>query len=370
MKVLVIPTWYTEKSKPMAEGIFHFEQSSELNKLCDVRLYFPFDREVSVFSEGEENGLYTYRSPVRKNKIIQVLDAVKGFEKIYKSFKPDIIHSHVAFGAGIIAVLIGKKYNIPVVDTEHNPIEFMSLESKLHWKLDDYVYSHTKANICVSKDSQEKLSSHFPNRTFGLIYNGVIDPKSIEKNEDRYRIDNAINFAITAAFYDKEVKGYQYLLPAIKDVLESDADIYLHICGGGTYFEYYKSMAEELGIADHCIFYGQCNREKVYSVMSQMDFCISTSLFECSGVSVEEAMLLGRPMLVTRSGGANSLCTDDTAIIVDSGSAAAIRDGIRQMISRLNSFNPDSIREYAFENFEITNTSKKYYELFQRILGE
>ena len=129
-------------------------------------------------------------------------------------------------------------------------------------------------------------------------------------------------------------------------------------------------MAGELGIADHCIFYGQCNREKVYSVMSQMDFCISTSLFECSGVSVEEAMLLGRPMLVTRSGGANSLCTDDTAIIVDSGSATAIRDGIRQMISRLNSFSPDSIREYAFENFEITNTSKKYYELFQSILGE
>ena len=35
---------------------------------------------------------------------------------------------------------------------------------------------------------------------------------------------------------------------------------------------------------------------------------------------MEEALLLGKPMLVTRSGGANSLCTEENAIVVDKGS--------------------------------------------------
>lgn len=369
MKVLVIPTWYTEKSKPMSEGIFHFEQSLELNKLCDVRLFFPFDREVSGLSESVENGLYTYRSPIRSNKVVQVLDAIKSFDKIYKAFKPDIIHSHVAFGAGLIAVLIGKKYNIPVVDTEHNPIEFMNLESKIHWKADDYVYKNTMANICVSSDSQEKLTAKFPKRKFELIYNGVIDPNTIRKDGLKYKRDGAINFSIVASFYDKEVKGYQYLLPAVKKNIEKGNGVCLHICGGGTYLEYYKSMANEIGINENCVFYGQCNREKVYSIVSQMDFCVSTSLFECSGVSVEEALLLGKPMMVTKSGGANSLCTEDNAVVVESGSVDAIVDGIEEIIRRLPEFEKSSIREYAYNNFEIKKTSEKYYQLFHSILN-
>ena len=200
-------------------------------------------------------------------------------------------------------------------------------------------------------------------------YNGVIDPFDIKTKNTKYSIDGAINCCIVAAFYDKEVKGYQFLIPAIKKLVDEGIKIVLHICGGGTYLDYYKKMADELHLQNNIIFYGQCDREKVYTIVKQMDFNISSSLFECSGVSVQEAMLLGKPLVVTKSGGANSLVTEETAIVVEKESCEAIVRGIKEMISNLDKFNSTNIRQYAFENFEIDHVSKKYLELYKSLVN-
>jgi glycosyltransferase involved in cell wall biosynthesis len=99
-----------------------------------------------------------------------------------------------------------------------------------------------------------------------------------------------------------------------------------------------------------------------------MDFNISASIFECSGVSVEEALLLGKPMLVTRSGGANSLVNDDVAIVVDRGSTQALVDGIHAMIKRLPDFNAAVIKDYAWHNFEIDQVSQQYERLYRSVM--
>ena len=125
-----------------------------------------------------------------------------------------------------------------------------------------------------------------------------------------------------------------------------------------------------MGIEDCCVFYGNCTKAKVYSIVSRMDFNISASLYECSGVSVEEALLLGKPMLVTKSGGANSLVNKDVAIVVDKGSTEALVDGIKEMVNRLDAFDTETIKAYAFENFEIDQVSQRYMVLYKKLLEE
>ena len=229
-------------------------------------------------------------------------------------------------------------------------------------------YHHSKANVCVSADSMKRLQQHFPDEQFQVIHNGIMNPDSLTTSEVRYAKEERINCCIVAAFYSKDIKGYQYLIPAMKELLDKGLPITLHICGGGDYFDYYVNMAKELGIAEHCIFYGNCDRSKVYDIVRQMDFNISASIFECSGVSVQEAMLLGKPLIVTKSGGANSLVTSDTAIVVDRESTSALVEGIEQMIERLSEFDAKKIQEYAFVNFEIDEVSKKYVELYENIV--
>ena len=370
MKVLMIVTWYSSRTADvMTAGVFHYEQSMALKPYTDVALLYPYDKEMAGFvSKKVEKGLTTYRySTTSGNPLIAFEQLVKAGKKVIKDYKPDIIHAHVAQGAGHLAYALSKWSGIPYIVTEHSPLEHFNLGSKVSRGMTNLIYKNSSANVCVSKDSMDRLSQYFPKCKFQVIYNGIISPETVEDDGETYRVEGYTNALITAAFYDKYIKGYQYLLPAIQRLKNDGVNIMLHVCGGGDYFEYYKDMAKDLDIEDRVIFYGQCDRAKVYSIMRQMDFSISASEFECSGVSVEEAMFLRNPMLVTRSGGANSLVTDDTAIVVDRKSIDALVTGINEMITRLDSFDRQHIRDYAEDCFEIDNVSKRYMKLYESL---
>lgn len=375
MKVLMIASWYSPKEAPvMTAGVFHYEQSMALKQYCETALYFPYDTTLQTdFAKGEERGLLTYRrrmggvSIPKVSALIHQMHILSDLKRICEDFQPDVIHAHCGIPAGRIAVRFAKKHGYPVVITEHCPMEQLPVDNprakeKLH-----YAYRNSAANICVSKDSMERLQAHFPDCKFQVIYNGILAPETMELEKETYAKEGKINCCIVAAFYSKDIKGYQYLLPAIAKLKAEGVPVMLHICGGGDYFEYYVNLAKELDIEDCVIFYGNCSKVKVYSIVSQMDFNISASLFECSGVSVEEALLLGKPMLVTRSGGANSLVTDDVAIVVDKGSTQALVDGIKQMSQQLKTFDAKVIRAYAEENFEIDHVSRQYMALYEQI---
>lgn len=372
MNILMIPTWYSPlDAEVLTAGVFHYEQSIALKKYCNMALYYPFDPDLkSDFVRNEERGLLTYRSRLYPGRVWKYLRWILDFRKINKEFRPDILHAHVASMAGRFAVLLGKIYRIPVVITEHNAMELMGLHSWKMRKINQFAYSNSKANVCVSSDSKERLQQVFPKEKFQVIHNGIVNPNTIENDGKTYAKEKRINCCIVAAFYNKEVKGYQYLLPAMKELLDKGLPVTLHICGGGEYLDYYVQMAKELGIFEHCIFYGNCKREQVYSIVGQMDFSISASIFECSGVSVQEAMLLGKPLVVTKSGGANSLVNSETAIVVERESVSALSEGILQMVERLPQFDDKKIREYAFAQFEIDEVSKKYVQLYEKILGK
>lgn len=370
MNILMIPTWYSPlHAEVLTAGVFHYEQSIALQKYCNMALYYPFDAELnSDFVKNEERGLLTYRSRFYPGKIMKYIRWMRDFKKIKKEFQPDILHAHVASMAGRLAILLGKIYRIPVVITEHNAVELMGLESRKTKAINQFTYGCSKANVSVSDHSLKCLQEAFPKETFRVIYNGVFDPNAVQEDGAVYAKEKRINCCIVAAFYHKDAKGYQYLLPAVRELLDQGFPITLHICGGGEYQELYMQMAKDLGIFEFCVFYGSCKKEKLYSIMKQMDFCISASLFESAGISVQESMLLGKPLVVTKSGGANSLVTADAAIVVDRGSVSALTDGMVQMIEHLSAFDVEKIQSYAFSNFEMDEVSKKYMELYKGIL--
>ena len=371
MKILMVPTWYSAyDAEIITAGIFHYEQSVALLKHADVAVYFPYDTTVGKsFYQGMEKGLLTFRRG-KRIKFISPILYVWDFVKICKTFKPDIIHGHVAAGAGVVATLLGKLFSIPVVITEHSPIEMMNFDDASFVRRVSTVYKNSVANICVSKNLCERLQEHLNGIKFSTIYNGVIDPVQIQNDKCKYALDGAVNCCIVGSFYSKDIKGYQFLLPAVKELLDQGEKIILHICGGGEYLDFYKEMSHELGISENCVFYGNCNKEKVYSIMAQMEFCISASLYESAGVSVQEALLLGKPVLVTKSGGANSLVNDEVAVIVDKGSTEALIHGINKIVTQIDKYDADVIRGYAIENFEMSKVTEQYMKLYNAIVNK
>ncbi len=369
LNILMMVTWYASVGDNESKaGIFHYEMSVNLLKHCNVALYFPFDTKMqNSFEQNVENGLLTFRSKRNsRERIKNKLRIFFDFIKIRKAFKPDILHAHVALGAGRYAYALGKIFRIPVVITEHMPIELSGLDIRKYRLMAKYVYQSSKFNACVSPDQMRRLQVFFPKAEFEVVYNGVIAP-TLDHQDHKYFVAGYTNFAIVANLYDREIKGYQFLLPAIRILKEKGYAIRLHLIGGGEYLDFYKKMAADLGILDTCIFYGACEKHILYEIISEMAFCISASLFEASGVYVQEAMMLGKPLVVTNSGGADSLVSDKTAIVVEKASTEALTDGIEKMMKDLSHFDTTEIQDYGYSHFEINSISEKYMQVYTNI---
>ena len=373
MNILIVPSWYTTHDDIMGNGgIFHYEQAKELAKNYRVAIYYPFDRTLKKdFAESEERGLATYRSKfIPSQRIRNRVRIYKAFKHIIEEFKPDIVHTHVATEAGRYAALWCSMFHIPFVVTEHATVEISGVDKKgLVQCYANFVYGRSKGNFCVSEDLRNKLSTIFPKYKFQVMYNGIDMPEHIERTK-RYRVEGYHNIVFVAALYDAEIKGLQYLLPAIQKLIQQSCPIIFHLVGGGEYEEYFRSMAEKLGIADHVVFYGYCEKQKVYEIVGQMDFLVSASLVESFGCSIAEALLLGKPVIATRCGGPEGFVKDEVGVLVDKGSMQALYDGILTMIESKDNFQENRIRAYAQKRFDNHTICDKYTHIYSDIINK
>lgn len=144
IKVLHIVTWYSQSNEnKLFAGVFHNELAKALQDKCDTAIWFPYDKSVDngVVSNIEWDVL-TFRSNIPAVKALKLCRAREHFSTIIKTFYPNIIHAHVALGAGFFAVYLGRKFDIPVVVTEHEPIELMHLEKIKNRLKQIYTYKH------------------------------------------------------------------------------------------------------------------------------------------------------------------------------------------------------------------------------------
>lgn len=282
MRILIVPSWYTSHDNIMGNGgIFHYEQARELSKKHTVAVYYPFDRTLLEDCQvEEEREVLTFRSKfLDGQRIRNRIRIYKAFRYIFKEFRPDIVHTHVATEAGRYTALWCGIFDIPFVVTEHSTVEVSGVSKGVAHVYARFVYGRSRANFCVSEDLECKLSAIFPQYTFKVMYNGILLPKVID-NFCNYRIEGSCNIVLVAALYDEKIKGLQFLLPAIQRLIQDGHQIVLHIVGSGDCEEHFHKMVESLNISGHVIFHGDCEKRRVYEIVNQMDFLVSASLIE------------------------------------------------------------------------------------------
>jgi glycosyltransferase involved in cell wall biosynthesis len=362
-------SWYGPQGKVLTGGNFHYDLAVELSKYCNCAIYYPYDRNISDwYSKKNEWGILTYRSKYAlKNKIRNRVYMLCTMKKIVKEFKPDIIHGQVATEAGRFAVMLGRIFNIPVMITEHSAVEASGVKEFPHYWYAKNVYKYSSYNACVSDSLANNLKNIFPMYEFHTVYNGV---KSIPISDERskYRRDGYVNIVMVAGLYDRYIKGLQFSLPAIKRLINEGKNIVFHFVGDGEYLQEYKQMAQKLGIDNNCIFYGFCEKSKVYEIVSDMDFYLCASIFESFSCATVEALMLGKPVVATKCGGPESIVNNDNGILVDTGSEQSIYDGIACMIEIYDNYCSDRIKKEAFEKFSVENIAKQYITIYSNII--
>ena len=365
----MLVSWYGKYDPKVEMTSFHYTQAVGLSQYCNMAIYYPYDQNIENWMEEQkEEKIYVYRSKYElKKKIRNRLYMYRTMRKIVKEFKPDIIHGQVATEAGRFAIILGKRFGIPVMITEHSSPDYSGVTSFPHHMYANFVYRYSRYNACVSDYVTERLQAIFPKYVFHTVYNGI-STDELQDTGKKYRRADSANICIVAGHYDKYIKGIPMLLEVISKLKKEKIGITLHLVGGGTYTDYFIDLSKKYDIENECIFYGSVSKEEVYSIIRQMDFLVSTSTVESFGCNIAEALILGKPVLGTKCGGPESIINKSNGILIEKENPEELKAAIIEMINNYDTYDSKQISKNAIEKYSVDKISEIYYNIYCSLL--
>ncbi|MBK5928799.1 glycosyltransferase family 4 protein [Rhodobaculum claviforme] len=135
---------------------------------------------------------------------------------------------------------------------------------------------------------------------------------------------------VTLGRFDR-YKAYDLTLRAIA---ASDPDIRITIFGDGPERRDYAALAQALGISERVSFPGWLPHEDLPKLRAYRGFVFPT-LAEANGMVMQEAMMLGLPVIAVRWGGPMLLADDSSAIFLEPDGEDAVVAGLAAAMNRL-----------------------------------
>lgn len=379
LKILFLPSWYPSEKSPVA-GVFIKEHAKAVSLYNEVIVVYNegHDKNIkgtwTIISDKFEDGIRTIRikhkkSPVPKTGYLIYLWSIKqAFKKLIKEgWKPDIIHAHV-YSAGVPAVILGKKYKIPVVITEH----FSSFPRKALNKIEIIKarFAMNRANMIlpVSKFLMDSIKSYGIKNKFKIIPNVVnTEIFHLSQNKDKNTKESPKKILIVALLVS--IKGIPYLLKALAKLKKRRNDFILDIVGDGPKRKVYENLSKKLGLERFVNFHGIKSKPEVAEFMRNSDFFVLPSLFETFGVVFIEAMACGKPIVATNLPVLRELINKDRGILVPPKDVNDLVKAIDYMLDHYQSYHSGEISQYAKEKFSYEVVGKEINKIYKEVLS-
>jgi glycosyltransferase involved in cell wall biosynthesis len=264
--------------------------------------------------------------------------AVRALADELAPFQPEIVHNHM-YRAEVVgtraALLLGEKgcRRPAIISTVHS--------SRVRCVEDRQTLRHLTPLmdrlIVVSKAIDRKIREEGRvGAPISLIYNGV-DLQRYNHQQpcctlhEEYLIPSDAQVVGVVARLEPE-KGHRTLVDAWPVVLSAVPSARLLIIGEGSERDSLEAQVASLGIEDRVVFTGR--REDVPAVTAALDVAVLPSYREAQGLSVLEAMALGRPVIASRVGGIPEMIEDGVSgLLVEPHDCDALAAGIVRLLT-------------------------------------
>ncbi len=263
---------------------------------------------------------------------------LRRFVQWLKSSDIDIIHTH-DFYTNVFGMAGGALARLPVRVASMR--ETAGMRTSTQKKVQQVAYSladHVVANSNAVK--QTLIAAGTPAEKITVVYNGLDSARLIPRVTSRaeilsllgLRIDENRRFVSIVANMRHEVKDYPMLLRAARRVVEAEPEAAFLLAGEGELTDSLRALAVELGVEQSTYFLGRC--ERVAELLNISEICVLSSKAEGFSNSILEYMAAGRPVVVTKVGGASELVTEgETGYLVASGDDAGMASRIISLLA-------------------------------------
>ncbi len=222
----------------------------------------------------------------------------------------DQIHTATPGALGLVALVVAKLLNIPILGTYHTAIpqytkyltEDPSME-ELMWRYILWYYSQLDVIFAPSEHTRQELIANGMDASKVVVYPRGIDIERFHPAKRNGYLQNRYGLKEgTKALYVGRVsreKNLQVLAKAYREALKSNPDLHLIVTGDGPYLE---EMKREL-MDTKALFTGYLEGEDLSAVYASSDFFVFPSTTDTFGNVVLEAQASGIPVIVTDEGG-------------------------------------------------------------------
>ena len=301
---------------------------------------------------------------IRKLKMLRMYQY--GLKYIKKHFfNPDLIHLHVTYPLGQVALLWKKLFGYKYVLTEHwtiyQPQNKDVLVGKLKRKIVK-IANNAELIMPVSLDLQRCMEGHGVHNRFQVIYNLV--------NTDIFRLgstqtENKKHMLHISTLRD-EAKNFSGILRVIERLKQQRDDFELHVIHDYDAPEF-KAFVKEHHLEDCVFFHGKKTSAEVAQAYQKADFFVLFSNFENLPCVIVEAFASGVPVLSTSVGGIAEILSPERGILIPQGDEDALLQGMNQMLDHSSEYDRQAIRDYAIKTFAAQNIGQQIFEAYKKV---
>ncbi len=381
--ILWLPSWYPSKVDSF-NGDFIQRHAIALSQFKPVHVVYIVKDKLqaitnSVKIESNEYGnlketIIYYATPNYLPTVIESIYSYWKCRRIYRQYfnlyfekneLPSVVHVHVAFKAGMIALWLKRKFRVNYFVSEH-----WSGYSKL--KQDNFynaswifrywvkkILKLGKRIIPVSQNLGEQIKFIVPDIRLQIIPNVVSD-----KFFQLSNIGNQQFSFIHCTSKDLVAKNTMGLLRVFAELCKKRQDWECIIYGPAN--RELIDFVIKTKIEQYVRFTGEISYHQVAELMQTASVFISFSKYENQPCSILEALCCGVPIIATKVGGVPEIVNQQNGILIDANDEVQLLQAVQVMLNEHKKFERKIIANDAQQKYYYPVIGKQLSELYSQ----
>lgn len=219
--------------------------------------------------------------------------------------------------------------------------------------------------VSISDKCVQVLLDNYPDMRNKFVFLPNLTSSVVLKNTAKAAIDEKFLkdiFNIVSVGRLTEAKGFDMAIDALKILKERKVPVHWWIVGDGELREGLEKQVRNNGVEQYLTFLG--SKSNPYPYMNNADLIVQTSRWEGKSVVLDEAKILGKPILATAYATVKDQVINGKEGVIVEMNAEAIALEIEHLIKDKSTLK--SIQQYLM-NHDYGNQNEiiKYYELFE-----
>lgn len=394
LKILLIPSWYPNLNNASA-GIFFAKQAELLSKNHEVRILVGREVVHGYRKAISKPGNLLTISHSQTNHFLDKVERVKldqfeyttyafhaqagkyertaaSYEKYFSQnilpvWKPDIIHAHDVFMAGVAALRIKEVHDVPVVLTSHNPINFDRMGDEGVKKFKSVIQAVDQL-ITVSDYDKRILLNSAEKDIHPVTVGNYIDETIFEQAPKETSFRKNLLYVASSS----RRKDFPTLIEALSILHSTNPqqfcmDLVISDVQDGITLQDIRKMIEEKDLTNKVKIHSGISLADLRLLYKKTDLYVSSSYLETFGVTVAEAMACGIPVVAADNGGIRDIIdSEQLGLIVPIQNPVLLANAITRFLS--GNWNPD--RKKISESIHQRYGSKSYLNQLNNIYNQ